>query len=303
MLPTPPPSPINEPASSLGLVLANRFQLTEVLGVGAYGTVYRAHDIRSGARYAVKALPKSDDPRHHKFLQRELALHHAASSHPHVASLLHVVDSPDTIYAVVEYCDGGDLFTQITSHGKYVGDDARARNIFLQILDAVAHCHSRGIYHRDLKPENILVCEEGWIVKLADFGLATQDNVTSDFGCGSTFYMSPECQQTNPPPNSAYASAPNDVWALGVILVNLTCGRNPWKRASPTDSTFREFMRDPNFLSTILPISKELNYILKLIFDLNPSRRIGLAELRSLVARTPHLTRPATPPTPSYSPV
>jgi serine/threonine protein kinase len=59
------------------------------------------------------------------------------------------------------------------------------------VLDAVAHCHALGIYHRDLKPENILVTNGGRCVKLADFGLATRKPLTADFGCGSTFYMSP----------------------------------------------------------------------------------------------------------------
>ncbi|RJE17195.1 serine threonine protein kinase, partial [Aspergillus sclerotialis] len=67
---------------------------------------------------------------------------------------------------------------------------------------------------------------------------------------------------------------------LGVILVNLTCGRNPWKKASPDDSTFRAFLKDPKFLSSILPISPELNMILRRIFECDPHKRITLQELR-----------------------
>jgi serine/threonine protein kinase len=92
---------------------------------------------------------------------------------------------------VIEFCPEGDLFTNITERGHFVGNDALAKHAFLQILDAVEYCHSLGIYHRDLKPENILVTDGGHTIKLADFGLATSDPYTSDFGCGSTFYMSP----------------------------------------------------------------------------------------------------------------
>ena len=116
-----------------------------------------------------------------------------------------------------------------------------------------------------------------------------------------------ECQQANPRPFSCYQSAPNDVWSLGVILVNLTCGRNPWKRACLEDSTFKAFVHDRNFLRTILPISEELNFILQRIFELDPRRRITLPELRNLIACCPRLTAqevsstPALPITPAYS--
>ena len=117
--------------------------------------------------------------------------------------------------------------------------------------------------------------------------------------------MSPECQQTPSRPCSKYAAAPNDVWSLGVILVNLTCGRNPWKKASPDDSTFRAFLKDPKFLSSILPISPELNMILRRIFECDPHKRISLQDLRDLIISCPRLTMNSyttLPPSPPLSP-
>ncbi|KAG8525907.1 uncharacterized protein KY384_000669 [Bacidia gigantensis] len=196
MLPTPPPSPILKqscsPDDRLGLVLAGWLELTGVLGVGAYGVVYTAIDIHTHVPYAVKALNKVGlDSRSRRFQQREIQLHHEASHHPNVVSLVKIMESEDCTFVVLEFCPEGDLFSNITEEGRYLGNDTMAKGAFLQILDAVQFCHSIGIYHRDLKPENILVSNGGWTVKLADFGLATQESVTDDFGCGSTFYMSP----------------------------------------------------------------------------------------------------------------
>ena len=99
-----------------------------------------------------------------------------------------------------------------------------------------------------------------------------------------------ECQQTNPRPMSCYASAANDVWSLGVMLVNLTCGRNPWKRASIDDSTFRAYLKDPFFLKSILPLSTEMVCILSRVFERDPSKRITIPELRQLIVDCPRFT-------------
>jgi serine/threonine protein kinase len=80
------------------------------------------------------------------------------------------------------------------------------------------------------------------------------------------------------------------VWALGVILVNLTCGRNPWKRDSLEDSTFRAYLKDPFFLQSILPLSTEAVVILSRIFERDPSKRITITELRSLIVDCPRFT-------------
>ena len=90
------------------------------------------------------------------------------------------------------------------------------------------------------------------------------------------------------------------MWSLGIILVNLTCGRNPWKKASIEDPTFRAYLKNPEFLASILPLSGELEAILRRIFECDPRRRISIAELRELVVRCPTFTTrtAAAPPTP-----
>ncbi|KAK7969661.1 hypothetical protein PG988_008734 [Apiospora saccharicola] len=285
------------PEERLGKFLGDSLQLVGILGTGAYGVVYSAVDIKTGIRYAVKTLSKFNmdgsplDRRQVAFQHRELRLHYLASAHPNVVSMLKIVDDPDCTYVVLEYCPEGDLFFNITECGQYVGKDDLAKRVFMQILDAVEHCHTLGIYHRDLKPENILVSNGGETIKLADFGLATSSDRSEDYGCGSTFYMSPECLD----PSSRrpfYFCAPNDVWSLGVVLVNLTCGRNPWKQASFEDSTYRAFTRSPDFLKTILPLSDELNDILGRIFTRNPEDRITLPELRNCIHACSRFTMP-----------
>ena len=105
---------------------------------------------------------------------------------------------------------------------------------------------------------------------------------------------------------TCYASAPNDVWSLGVILVNLTCGRNPWKRAAPSDGTFRAYLKNPGFLRTILPLSPELDDILRSIFELDPLKRITIRDLRTRIQQCHRFTTgpgPSciTPPPSEYS--
>jgi serine/threonine protein kinase len=289
------------PEERLGRFITSSLQLNGIVGTGAYGVVYSAVDVKTNVRYAVKCLSKFNpdgtplDRRQVAFQTREIRLHYLASNHPNVCSILKIIDYLDCIYVILEYCPEGDLFFNITERGQYVGKDELAKKVFLQILDAVEHCHSLGIYHRDLKPENVLVSDLGETVKLADFGLATSSERSEDYGCGSTFYMSPECLD----PSSRrpfYYCAPNDVWSLGVILVNLTCGRNPWKQASYEDSTYRAYTKSQEFLKTILPVSDELNDILGRIFTRNPDERITLPELRSRILACARFTEsPAAP--------
>ncbi|KAI9318147.1 kinase-like domain-containing protein [Dichotomocladium elegans] len=301
----------------MSLALGTRIQdleVVNVLGEGAYGQVYLAKQITPAMNhtsrpelYALKSLRCPVDDRQRVLQRVEVGLHArvSASGHPNVVRLERVIREAGWTHMVMEYSSEGDLFSAITERDLYYGNHNLIRHVFLQLLDAVAHCHQHGVYHRDLKPENILVFDRGRTVKLADFGLATTEAVSNEYGCGSVFYFSPECQGDLPPPSSlqssrpkknlriGYAAGPNDIWALGVVLINLATGRNPWRQASLSDETFCAYLADPDFLLSILPISRELNQILKRIFCINPLHRISLDELRERISRCKHFTRTA----------
>ncbi|KAK2768772.1 hypothetical protein FQN54_000628 [Arachnomyces sp. PD_36] len=173
----------------LGLLLGNRLELVSILGADSY----KAIDIHTNVPYTAKAINKNGlNHRQLKLRQREIKLHHLASEHPNVISMDRIMDSDDCTFVVIEFCSEGDLFSNITERGKFVGNDPLVKRVFLQILDAVQFCHSIGIYHHDLRPENIFVTDQGMTIKVANFSCATTDYIRSDFdGCGSTFYMSP----------------------------------------------------------------------------------------------------------------
>ncbi|KAK4078069.1 hypothetical protein Purlil1_12090 [Purpureocillium lilacinum] len=282
-----------------GTLLDGRLRLAEILGTGSYGIVYLAVDLETGARYAVKCLTKLDADgnalgcRLLTYQQREIRLHCLVSAHPNVVSIIDILDDCDCTYVVMEYCAEGDLFQNITESDQFVGNDEACKRVFLQLLDAVAYCHVYGIYHRDLKPENILVSGEGQTVKLADFGLATSDERSADYGCGSTFYMSPECLDSTVGEHPYYMCAPNDVWSLGIILINLTCGLNPWEQASFDDRAYRSYTGSRNFFKDILPLSAELVDVLLQVFNPDPERRITLSELRDGIIACANFTAPA----------
>lgn len=187
-----PPSAIHPPIGTL--IDGDSLELVEVLGVGGYGVVYRAVDVRHPSKsYAVKCLVASghQTARQRQIHIREIALHQLASAHPGVVTLHRVVERFNHTYIIMDYAPDHDLFTQILHNCRYLGNDALIKDVFLQMLDSVEYCHSLGIYHRDLKPENILCFDDGLRVAITDFGLATTDKISDEFRTGSVYHMSP----------------------------------------------------------------------------------------------------------------
>ncbi|KAF8266469.1 kinase-like domain-containing protein [Lactarius quietus] len=232
-----------------------------ILGEGAFGIVYRAVDTVTGVHYAVKCVEKTRPGHYHT---REEQLH--AREGPYV-------------FYVYDLC-AGDLHSVIKKV-TFFREDELIKRVFVQIIDAVEHCHSRGVYHRDLKPENILVsAKSGDIdVFVADFGLATTKKMTRS-SCGTPCFMGPESLV---PDHQPYSTVHGDIWALGSILAEMIANMRPWWVATPEDSDYSDYLMDRTVLFDMLPVSDSAYQLLRKIFSPKPERRPSLATIRAEV--------------------
>lgn len=113
--------------------------------------------------------------------------------HPNVVRLYEVIDTPTTLYLVMELAEGGDLYDYILRHEGGVAEGTAKRH-FAQIVRAVAYCHQLHVVHRDLKPENVVFFPQQGAVKLTDFGFSNlfQPGMMLATSCGSLAYSAPE---------------------------------------------------------------------------------------------------------------
>jgi peptide/nickel transport system substrate-binding protein len=215
-------------------LFAGRYQLLGLLGHGGMARVHRARDTRMGRVVAVKTLlPElADNPDARRRFARE-AQAAGALNHPGIVTVHdqdEVRDGDAVVpYLVMEYVPGTTLAQLVREQAPL--EPAQAVRIVCDILDALAHAHSRGTVHRDVKPANVLVTTEG-AVKVADFGIARvldadQRLTATGSAIGTPSYMSPEQI------NGGDVDARSDVYAVGCVLVELLTGKPPFTDGNP----------------------------------------------------------------------
>jgi serine/threonine-protein kinase len=206
-------------------VVAGRYRICGVLGVGGTGTVFEAIDIESDEAVALKAIPR--DARLHKRARRELRVA-GELDHPGIVRLLGSVEDDDYVYVALELVRGTDLAHAFAQW--HLGDAALLRAV-ASVCDALAHAHARGIVHRDVKPGNVLLREDG-ALKLTDFGIALLDRpdaTIDDRLLGTLSYMAPEQARGEAVTGAA------DVWAAALMLFEALAGENPYRARSPRE--------------------------------------------------------------------
>ncbi|XP_054154513.1 MAP/microtubule affinity-regulating kinase 3-like isoform X3 [Oppia nitens] len=247
-----------------------RYRLLKTIGKGNFAKVKLAKHLPTGKEVAIKIIDKTQlNPSSLQKLFREVRIMKMLD-HPNIVKLYQVIETEKTLYLVMEYASGGEVFDYLVAHGRMKEKEARAK--FRQIVSAVQYCHQKKIIHRDLKAENLLLDSE-MNIKIADFGFSNEfvPGQKLDTFCGSPPYAAPELFQ-----GKKYDGPEVDVWSLGVILYTLVSGSLPFDGANLKElreRVLRGKYRIPFYMST------DCENLLKKFLVLNPAKRASLENI------------------------
>uniref|UniRef100_A0A673B598 Protein kinase C n=1 Tax=Sphaeramia orbicularis TaxID=375764 RepID=A0A673B598_9TELE len=261
----PPAAPT---ASRIRLTI-NHLVFHKVLGKGSFGKVLLAELKGQGQYFAVKVLKKDvvlmdDDVECTMVEKRVLAL---AWENPFLTHLYSTFQSKEHLFFVMEYLNGGDLMFHIQDKGRF--DLNRATFYAAEIIVGLQFLHSKGIIYRDLKLDNVMLDKDGHI-KIADFGMC-KENVFGEARattfCGTPDYIAPEILL-----GQKYTFSV-DWWSFGVLVYEMLIGQSPFQ-GDDEDELFESIRSDtPHYPRWI---TKESKNLIELLFERDPSRRLGV---------------------------
>uniref|UniRef100_A0AAR2KCS8 non-specific serine/threonine protein kinase n=1 Tax=Pygocentrus nattereri TaxID=42514 RepID=A0AAR2KCS8_PYGNA len=271
------------------------YRLLKTIGKGNFAKVKLARHVLTGREVMHKGIILSLP---HSLLQnlfREVRIMKILN-HPNIVKLFEVIETEKTLYLIMEYASGGEVFDYLVAHGRMKEKEARAK--FRQIVSAVQYCHQKRIVHRDLKAENLLL-DADMNIKIADFGFSNEFTIGSklDTFCGSPPYAAPELFQ-----GKKYDGPEVDVWSLGVILYTLVSGSLPFDGQNLKElreRVLRGKYRIPFYMST------DCENLLKKLLVLNPGKRGSLEQIMKdhwmNVGHEEEELKPYTEPEPDFS--
>src|SRR5262245_59911961 len=250
------------------------YELSEFVGGGGMGAVFRATDTRLGRVVAVKVLSRdhTDEETIRRF--RNEAQSAARLDHPHIARVYYVGEDRVWNYIVFEFIEGTNLRDLVEGHGPSPLEDALC--FTLQIAEALAHSSSRDVVHRDIKPSNVLVTAGGQ-VKLVDMGLArlhqvessANDLTASGVTLGTFDYISPE--QARDPRS---ADVRSDIYSLGCTLYFMLAARPPFPDGTALQKLLRHNADEPPDVRIFRPdLPPRVSGLLARMLAKRPSQR------------------------------
>lgn len=251
-------------------ILGDRYEPRAVLGRGGMADVYRAADRLLDREVAVKVLRGNTDGEADRARFTAEARTLALLSHSGVVMVLDAGITAERPYIVMELVEGPSL-AQVLEGGPL--DAARVTSIGVQVAEALAYAHERGVVHRDVKPGNVLL-GPGDRVKLADFGIArllgdTARHTRTGQAIGTAAYLAPE-QVTGRDVDGAA-----DVYALGLVLLEAITGVRAFP-GTPTESAVARLNRPPDVPQELSP---ELRHVLSAMTALDPRERPTAAQV------------------------
>ena len=273
----------------VGDLVMDRFRVLERIGSGGMGTVYRAFDERLQRQVAVKEIRGADAGRVLREAQAAARL-----NHPGVVTLYELSAEPDRTLLVSELVDGPTL-AELAAAGEL--SDRDVAELGIDVCDALAHAHERGVVHRDVKPQNVIVRADdavGRRAKLADFGIAAIAGAPTLTAAGEVVgtlaYMAPEQAEGLP------AGPQADTYGLALTLYECWAGTNPVAGETPA-ATARAIGQPMAPLWSYRPdLPRDLASLVDACLDPDPEARPGLAELRRGLERSVPSLAAAAPP-------
>ncbi len=260
-------------AALVGREIAGKLVIEQLVGVGGMGAVYRARHKHLAKQVAVKVLHarfRDDLGFCARFHAEALAI--SQLDHPNVVRILDYGQEPDgLLYLAMDFLSGIELQELLQREGTL--PLPRIVDICVQVSAGLGHAHARGIIHRDVKPSNIVLVrtedDEGGtieVAKVCDFGIAAAGGDTRDL-LGTPAYMSPEqCEGSG-------VDGRSDVYALGVILYELSTGQLPFSHDDPTKTINMQLNKEPPPPSLIRPIDSRLESLILKTLSKSPADR------------------------------
>jgi serine/threonine-protein kinase len=252
---------------SAGTVIAGRYRIVGLLGIGGMGEVYRADDLKLVRPVALKFLPSSfeREPRRLSRLLNEVRTA-LSVSHPNVCRVHDVQQEAGRHFITMEFVDGDDLSALLRRIGRLPQD--KALQIARQLCAGLSSAHRAGVLHRDLKPANIMIDGRGQ-VKITDFGLAglTGEFRSEDVGAGTPAYMAPE-QLAGEEVTEA-----SDIYALGLVLYEVYTGKPAYEGTTAAELARRRSSAPTSPSSHITDIDPAVERVILRCLDPDPRER------------------------------